>query len=228
MNIQDEMHGEVAVLTLSGTMMGGGETSAFKEHVRRLIKDQSVTQIVVDLGRVKWMNSSAIGILAEGLKTAREDGGDVRLARVGDRIISVFVAMQLEKIFRSYKTVEEAIDSFNMVIREETRSDVAILTLGGTVMGGGETDEFKDARTRLVSDGKPPRIVIDLGDVRWMNSSAIGILASGLKSARESGGDIRLARISQPSISVFSDTQLDKIFESFDDVQAAVSSFDGS
>ena len=60
------------------------------------------------------MNSSAIGILASGLKMARDDGGDIRLARVGERIISVFVSMQLERIFKSYPTVEAAIASFNM------------------------------------------------------------------------------------------------------------------
>ena len=102
---------------------------------------------------------------------------------------------------------------------------MTVLKIGGTVMAGGENDEFKETLDRTLEDHKPPRIVLDMADIRWMNSSAIGILAASLKTAREEGGDIRLAHISQPAISVFGDMQLDKVFKSFDAVEEAVNSF---
>ena len=104
MNIKEEMLGEVAILNLSGRMMGGDETDEFRMAINQLIHDKKLNKIVIDLGRVKWMNSSAIGILAFGLKAATDAGGDIRLARVGRRIISVFVTMQLQEIFRVMMT----------------------------------------------------------------------------------------------------------------------------
>ncbi len=227
MNIKEKMQGEVAVLRLSGTMMGGGETSEFKGYIHRLVQDRRVTQVVVDLGRVKWMNSSAIGILTSGLQEAKQAGGDIRLARAGERIISVFVTMQLEKIFKSYETVEDAVTSFSMQLEEEMQGDVAVLHLSGRLMGGVETTEFRDCVQRLVQDNVM-QIVMNLGEVRWMNSSAIGILASSLKGVREAGGDIRLARVSQQVSSVFVETWLDQIFQSYGTVEEAVDSFNAS
>ncbi len=227
MNIKEEMQGEVAILSLSGTMMGGGETNEFKDHVHRLIQDRRVTEIVVDLGRVKWMNSSAIGILTSGLKEARDAGGDIRVARAGERIISVFVTMQLEKLFKSYETVEDAVTSFSMQVEEEIQGDVAVLSLSGRLMGGVETTEFRDRIQGLVQDNVV-QIVVDLGRVRWMNSSAIGILTSNLKEVRDAGGDIRLARISQQVSSVFAEMGLDKIFQSRETVEDAAASFNAS
>jgi anti-sigma B factor antagonist len=211
MNIKQEMQGDVAVLSLSGTMMGAGETTEFKDLIHRLSHEKRVTQIVVDLGRVKWMNSSAIGILTSGLQEARSAGGDVRLARAGERIISVLVTMHLQRIFRSYQTVEDAITSFNMQMDEEMQDDVAVLHLSGTMMGGAETAEFQSRVEQLIQDGST-KIVVDLGQVRWMNSTAIGILASSLNKVRETGGDLRPARVSKQVSSVFADMQLDKVF----------------
>ena len=227
MNIKEEMQGEVAVLSLSGTMMGGGETSEFRDNIHRLTQDRKVTQIVVDLGRVKWMNSSAIGILTAGLKETRDAGGDIRLARAGERIISVFVTMQLEKIFKAYETVEDAVTSFSMQMEEEMQGEVAVLSLSGRMMGGVETTEFGDRVQGLTQDNVT-QIVVDLGQVRWMNSSAIGILASSLNSVRNAGGDLRLARVSTQVSSVFGDMQLDEVFKSYETVEEATASFNAS
>ena len=111
MNVHFDMQGDVTVLTLSGRLMGGGETNEFKDHIQKIL-DEGKTKIVVDLGRVKWMNSSAIGILIAGLQKVRVVGGDIYLARAGKRIISVFVTMQLEKVFKSFESVEEAVSEF--------------------------------------------------------------------------------------------------------------------
>ena len=60
MAISEKIHGDVAVLKISGKMMGGPETSEITEKVKSLLNDD-VHKIVLDLGKVKWLNSSGLG-----------------------------------------------------------------------------------------------------------------------------------------------------------------------
>ena len=67
---------------------------------------------------------------------------------------------------------------------------------------GFELLSAQDLKVRLsdcVSAGQS-RLVIDLGDVPFIDSSGLGALISGLKAARQAGGDLRIARAGeQPS-----------------------------
>jgi len=61
---------------------------------------------------VKWFGSSMLGVLTASLSTVRTDGGDVRLAGVVDKIESILMVTQLASIFRTFRTVDEAVGSF--------------------------------------------------------------------------------------------------------------------
>jgi anti-sigma B factor antagonist len=67
---------------------------------------------VVDLGKVKFMNSSGIGILMGGMTTMRNAGGDLRICRASKKINNLLVVTQLITVFKHFKTLEEAIGSY--------------------------------------------------------------------------------------------------------------------
>lgn len=223
---KEERKGSVVVLALSGALMGGPETSTFKEDVARLVA-VGATQIVIDLGRVKWMNSSSIGIMASALRSVKEAGGDIRLARVGERVISVLVATQLEQIFRSYDNVDDAVSSFDLQVGEEMRGDVAVLTLDGAMSGGGPTQDLRDHLQEVI-EAHIPRIVLDLGGVRSLSSATLGALVAAGKAAKAAGGDIRLARAGVEVAAVIANAHLDDDLASFATVDEAVAGFGSS
>ncbi len=111
MKIKEKVNGDVTVLTLSGKMMNGPENINLHPYVKGLIeKDQA--KIVVDMGKVKWFSSTGLGSLLASYTSLRNAGGDLRIARPTHKIYSVFMATQLTKVFDSFDTVEEAIESF--------------------------------------------------------------------------------------------------------------------
>ena len=59
MKIKEKIVNHVAILSLSGKMMGGPETTALHDHIRSLMKD-GIKNVVIDLGGVKWINSSGL------------------------------------------------------------------------------------------------------------------------------------------------------------------------
>ena len=91
--------------------MGGPGGSKLHEQLHSL-KDEGKTNVVVDLSKVKFMNSSGLGMLISGMTTMRNAEGDLRLANVADRIESLLMVTKLITVFKNFDTVEEALKSF--------------------------------------------------------------------------------------------------------------------
>jgi len=111
MRIKEKIEGDVAVLSLSGKMMGGPETAELQKHVKNLLSDK-IDKIVVDLAKVKWMNSSGLGALMGSLTSARNTNGDLRLANTTEKVQSLLMITQLMTIFQTYDSVDRAVASY--------------------------------------------------------------------------------------------------------------------
>ena len=112
MNYNVDERYNVVVITLKGNVMGGPDGNKLHDTLREL-KDEGKTNVVVDLSKTKFMNSSGLGMLISALTTMRNAGGDLRLASVADRIQSLLVITKLITVFKEYDTVDEAVESFN-------------------------------------------------------------------------------------------------------------------
>ncbi|MEO8398316.1 MAG: STAS domain-containing protein [Ignavibacteriaceae bacterium] len=106
-----EQYGAV-IISLKGNVMGGEDTKDFNERLHKLI-EEGKKNIVVDLGDVKFMNSSGLGMLIGGLTTMKKAEGHLKLARVTDKIESLLIITKLITIFEFYETVDEAVKSFS-------------------------------------------------------------------------------------------------------------------
>lgn len=79
---------------------------------------------------------------------------------------------------------------------------------------------FKELLTELVATGHP-RIVVDLAETTFLDSSGLGALIAGLKSARQASGDLRIARPTAAVVTVLELTNMDKVLRARDDVERA-------
>jgi anti-sigma B factor antagonist len=82
-------------------------------RLKELLADlvaQGTTRIVVDMDGVTFLDSSGLGALIGGLKSARQAGGDLRIARVTPSVLSVFRLTNLDRVLRPRENVEEAFD----------------------------------------------------------------------------------------------------------------------
>ena len=69
-------------------------------------------RLVVDLDEVTFIDSSGLGALIGGLKAARQAGGDLRIARPPEQATVALKLTSLDRVFRIYGTVEEALADF--------------------------------------------------------------------------------------------------------------------
>lgn len=110
MNIK-EQYGTV-VLELKGKLVGGPLSKRIDQTLENFIS-QGKKNIVIDLSRVTYLNSSGMGILISSYSKLREKGGKLKLASVTRKIEGILSITKLNQIFENYNTVEEAVKSFN-------------------------------------------------------------------------------------------------------------------
>ena len=114
--------------------------------------------------------------------------------------------------------------SARLNISEAKAGDVTILRLSGRL----ELEEgdlvFRDYVNRLVEEGRV-KIVLDLSNVKRIDSAGIGMLVSKFLSTKNRGGTIKLVHLTRRSDHLMDITRLATVFEIFDDEADAVRSF---
>ncbi len=63
--------------------------------------------------------------------------------------------------------------------------------------------------------------MVDLSGVETIDSSGLGALISGLKAARQSGGDLRISEPGEQALAVLELTNLNRVLKSYDSADVA-------
>lgn len=80
-----------------------------REQLHALIRAGNI-RLVVDLSAVDSIDSSGLGALISGLKTARQSGGDLRLASPGEQPAAVLQLTNLNRVLKSVDSADSAFD----------------------------------------------------------------------------------------------------------------------
>jgi anti-sigma B factor antagonist len=108
MKFTTKLDGNICVIELKGKVMGGPESASFHDALKSTVADGN-KKVILDLGEVEWMNSSGLGLLISALSTMRNAGGELKLARVTDKIESLLVITKLNSIFEVFPNVNTAL-----------------------------------------------------------------------------------------------------------------------
>jgi anti-sigma B factor antagonist len=111
LKVATRMEGGVAVITLSGRLVGGPDADEVREAVRERI-EAGTRRVLVDIGEVTWINSTGLGILITARAIAAGAGAALKLSRVSHRVRQLFMVTRLHQVFDAYETNEEALRSF--------------------------------------------------------------------------------------------------------------------
>lgn len=111
MNIKQNINGDVMVLSLSGKIMGGPDHEKFMSEIKTLIASGHV-DVLLDMGKVSWVNSTGLGILVSGFHSLKKNGGRLKICQVSDRIDNILNVTQLKLVFETFANCDEALASF--------------------------------------------------------------------------------------------------------------------
>ena len=108
----DLQEGKTIVLELKGNYVGGEETDELRDTIKKLSEEGNL-KLVVDLGEVSYLNSSALGVLIAAHANYAKRGGKIKLCQLNKNLENLFVITKLSLIFDSYPNQVEAIASFS-------------------------------------------------------------------------------------------------------------------
>ncbi len=113
-----------------------------------------------------------------------------------------------------------------MSMKASTRQvdGVTILDLSGRITLGEGSVQLRDAVRDLIGKGSK-RILLNLAEVNYIDSSGIGELVSAFTSVRNQGGELKLLKLTKKVHDLLQITKLYTVFDIKDDEAAAVASF---
>jgi anti-sigma B factor antagonist len=113
-----------------------------------------------------------------------------------------------------------------MSVKLTTRQvgDVSVIDATGRITLGEGSSTFRETLRELTAKGDR-KILLNLGDVSYIDSSGIGELVSGFTSVTNQGGQLKLLNLTKRVQDLLQITKLYTVFEVFDDEAAGVRSF---
>jgi anti-sigma B factor antagonist len=102
--------------------------------------------------------------------------------------------------------------------------DVSVLDVSGRITLGEGSSALRDTLRDMVSKGQK-KILLNLGDVSYIDSSGIGELVSGFTTVANHGGQMKLLGLTKRVKDLLQITKLYTVFDVHDDEAAAIRSF---
>ena len=109
-------------------------------------------------------------------------------------------------------------------IKQREAGDVTILDLSGKITIGEGSVQLREAVRGLLDSGKT-KILLNLGDVSYVDSSGIGELVSSYTTVNKASGQLKLLNLTKKIQDLLAITKLLTVFEIHEDESAALSSF---
>jgi len=111
-----------------------------------------------------------------------------------------------------------------MKLSAREQEGIVILEPKGKIMGGPDASILHDKLYEYIEKNQT-KVIIDLSQVDWMNSTGLGILISSFTTLRNNDGVLKLARVTDKIQSLLTITKLVSVFEAYDSVDEALASF---
>jgi len=110
MNIKQRFEQSTAILNVYGNPLSETDIISLKKIIMSIV-NSGIDQVILDFSEVKHINSIGIGGLLHARKALEKVNGEVKLVRVNNNVRNILKRTALERIFRTYPTIEHALQS---------------------------------------------------------------------------------------------------------------------
>ena len=119
MNIIERTLNDVIVLDLEGDLAIESNVQ-FRKHVADII-DAGARKLIVNMARVKYMDSSGLGELISCYTTLQRVSGRIKLLHLSDRLQYLLAITKLTSVFETFDSEPAAVASFARDLKERSQ-----------------------------------------------------------------------------------------------------------
>jgi anti-sigma B factor antagonist len=111
-----------------------------------------------------------------------------------------------------------------MDIKERVVDGISVLDLSGKIVLGEGDSQVRDRIKDLLADGQR-RILLNLGDVNYIDSAGLGALISSYTTTKREAGQLKLVNLTKRIQDLLAITKLITVFDTYEDEKEALASF---
>jgi anti-sigma B factor antagonist len=111
MELSVEMAGEIAIVVIPVAELDAANSAEFKRDMAPVL--DSYAKVVLDLTRLRFIDSSGLGTFISCLRKLNEKRGDLKLCGMSKQVRVVFELVRMHRILDIYGTREEAVCAFH-------------------------------------------------------------------------------------------------------------------
>ncbi|PIE02364.1 MAG: anti-anti-sigma factor [Acidobacteria bacterium] len=111
MKVTHEEHGDIMVLGLIGNITIGEGDITLRREVNKAL-ESGFKKIVLDLKKVKYVDSSGVGEMVAAYTTVKNKEGELKLVNLNSKILDLLQITALVTVFTIHDTKKEALESF--------------------------------------------------------------------------------------------------------------------
>ena len=104
-------HGDVTTINVKLAITSLKDTQILRQILDQVIRDQSL-KIIIDLSSCEFVDSTFIGAMVVASKILRANEGEMKVIVKNENVNKIFEYMELPRIFKINKTLEEALVNF--------------------------------------------------------------------------------------------------------------------
>ena len=112
MLVSHNTHGNVLVVSIDGEHLDAKQAPLFKERVIDLVGDKGGNNVVLDLSKLQFIDSSGLGSLLSILRFLNTNQGNLKIANVSRPVRATFEIVRMHKLFEIFNSTDEALRSF--------------------------------------------------------------------------------------------------------------------
>jgi len=101
---------EATVIEVEATTLTASNAKEFKASLEKAIEDE--TNIILDLNRITFIDSSGLGVFLSCLKILSKKGGDMRICNITKPVRVLFEMVRLHQVIEVFNSQEEALAAF--------------------------------------------------------------------------------------------------------------------
>ena len=100
----------IIVLDITGEVRLGESAERLSEELSKLLSDDKVEGVVLDLENINYMDSTGLGELVGYLSRFQDSGKRLRLVNPNDTIVKLLQLTRLDQVFKIYTSEEKALE----------------------------------------------------------------------------------------------------------------------
>ena len=112
MQIREEKIGDIQVMRIDEKRLDNNISSELKTEFLRLVENENVVNLLIDLKNVEYVDSSGLGALLFGHRQIKSNTGLLKLVHANPKVKTLIKIANLETILVAFDSEREAMDSF--------------------------------------------------------------------------------------------------------------------